>query len=429
MSSEKVKNIKKIFNINQKITRYPDFLDDGINVSGIVFIHGKSGSGKSVNTRKLADTYNYKTIDIDFCTDIPIVDVISYNLPKTLRLLNKVGLSEPYLYLSDYNSLSTGEKFRFILAYVVSKGYKKIYIDEFCSYLDRDTAKIVSHLFQSLLRENSISALLVSAHDDIVNFLKPDISINIDLYGEIIIENKGFKNESTFLDALKVTIGSFDDYERLSRYHYFPDAKKEICDIFRAKYINAYYKNDLAAILVIKNPYPKDVDNSSLCELNNNVKIIYRIIVHPTYRGIGIPKLLFTFLTHMFNDNQTFFLNSALAEFLPIFESIGMDSIPQLDYYKELNYINFFKSYSRDKFSDATYNLAINIFSHVLFNSYVKYCKYACLKRELNIDYFEYVVSSTFYKDDIDALADEIKFFKMKEYVYKPKGVEHENKK
>ncbi|MDP2899572.1 MAG: ABC transporter, partial [Candidatus Bathyarchaeota archaeon] len=117
----------------------------------VVYVTGDSGSGKSVLLRALGEDLGDRAIDIADVKpfeDRPIVETVGGTLSEALSLLSRVGLNDAYLFIRRYRELSEGQRYRFRIAKMVESGRGFWLADEFCSTLDRTTAKIVAFNIQ-----------------------------------------------------------------------------------------------------------------------------------------------------------------------------------------------------------------------------------------------------------------------------------------
>lgn len=155
----------------------------------IYYIYGYSGSGKSSILNFIHNTIktNYDIIYIKKWDQLKIENkaLIEFFENETteyrLYILSKCGLGEAWKFISRYNDLSDGEKFRFILykSIMELKDVKNpvLIFDEFCATLDRTTSKAISNNISKLRDKFGITFILASTHDDLVKYLGADFNI------------------------------------------------------------------------------------------------------------------------------------------------------------------------------------------------------------------------------------------------------------
>ena len=152
----------------------PEILGLDVNIIQIV---GPSGSGKStfLEAFKKAGWHypnrrydNNKSVISNFSDD-----------PKTgLSTLNAVGLSSMPVVVRPRNVLSTGEGFRADMALNLES---RVMIDEYTSVINREVAKSASNGIQKHIRKNGMrNVILCGCHYDIIEYLKPDILIDLE---------------------------------------------------------------------------------------------------------------------------------------------------------------------------------------------------------------------------------------------------------
>ena len=168
-----------------------------INDSNIVYITGPSGAGKSVLLRELEksipalDRTNLARIKLP--SDKTLIDCIDGDLLRSLRMLSIAGLNDCFCILNQPCNLSEGQKYRFRLAMALAAKKKFIFVDEFCSGLDRITAAVISYNVHKFAKRTGTIFILASSHDDILLDLSPDVLVVKDLTGptQVIYKQAG----------------------------------------------------------------------------------------------------------------------------------------------------------------------------------------------------------------------------------------------
>lgn len=118
---------------------------------GVIF--GGSGSGKTSILKKLGAI---KTVEFD--KEKPLISNFDWLEPKdATALLSSMGLSSVPTWLRPFHTLSNGEQYRAILAYLVSsaKEGEVILVDEYTSVVDREVAKAMSFALQKYIRKEN----------------------------------------------------------------------------------------------------------------------------------------------------------------------------------------------------------------------------------------------------------------------------------
>ena len=341
-----------------------------IGEEDIVYVTGDSGSGKSVLLKKLKEIFKGKTADMDAVEieeEKPIIETIGENVEEAIEFLSRVGLNDAFIFLRKYSELSDGQKYRYRLAKLVKSEAKIWVCDEFCSLLDRETAKIVAYNMQKLARKLRKGVFVATCHTDLLKDLKPNVHIHKKFGREVSVQyyvpKEEFDSECSVLKEIKIELGNRQDYSRLAGFHYRSHRLPPSRRIFKA------VKNG-ETVGVIVYSYPALTVSSrkyalkeklSLQKLNKRLSCISRVIVHPKYRSIGLGQRL---VRETLARCGTPYVEAVavMAKYNPFFEKAGMRRITMQKPSKQIVEManRLLKlGFNLEKMSSKTYNLEI----------------------------------------------------------------------
>ncbi|MEO1534143.1 MAG: hypothetical protein AAFS11_01090 [Planctomycetota bacterium] len=155
----------------------------------VALVIGPSGSGKSTLLKTFqALTGASAATPISTSAKRPPVCVIRRDLDQALAILARVGLGEARRLVTPSGLLSDGERARLSLARAIAHsvsrtGVRDVVCDEFTSSLDRLTARSVCRCIRRALAPSQ-RLVCVTAHDDVVRSLNPDVVVFVPLTGE-----------------------------------------------------------------------------------------------------------------------------------------------------------------------------------------------------------------------------------------------------
>ncbi len=109
--------------------------------------------------------------------DAPIAEVLfrlTGDEALTAELLNLVGISDAVLYRAPFRELSTGQKARAQLAYLLARRPNLLLLDEFAAPLDTPTALRVARKLAQLARQQGLALVVVLHRQELLPALDPD---------------------------------------------------------------------------------------------------------------------------------------------------------------------------------------------------------------------------------------------------------------
>ncbi len=201
--------------------------------------------------------------------------------------------------------------------------------DEFCSTLDRDTARIVAFNIQKLARKSGKAVIVATTHTDLFEDLQPSVHIH-KRFGKEISANyypNELNHESSLVKEMHIEEGTFDDWKRLAGFHYrshrIAVARKifclkrgdELCGVIAYCYspVACFGRSTILPKMAVK-------------ELNERLSIINRVVVHPKYRTIGLGVKLVRETLPLAGTPYVEMV-AVMAKYNPFGEKAGMQKI------------------------------------------------------------------------------------------------------
>jgi len=317
----------------QKFVIY-DNVELKISPTDIVYITGDSGSGKSVLLKAIKQDLDEEAVDMAIIqpdSEKPIVDTVGKNLNEALELLSKAGLNDAFLFIRRFRELSDGQKYRYKIAKLMESGRQWWMADEFCSMLDRDTARIVAFNLQKIARQMGKTVMVATTHTDLLEDLNPSVHIHKRFGKEITVNYypNAPARECSLVKEMRVKRGTLKDWIMLAGLHYRSHkvgAVRKVFCLIRG--------SELCGVIVYCYPPPtcfgrcKVLPKMAIQELNKKLSVIMRVVVRPKYRTIGLgAKLVRDTLALV----GTAFVEmvAVMAKYNPFAEKAGMQKISE----------------------------------------------------------------------------------------------------
>ena len=204
-------------------------------------------------------------------------------------------------------------------------------MDEFCSTLDRDTAKIVSFNLQKIARKEGKAVIAATTHTDLLGDLNPSVHIHKRFGKEISVNYYPNEpnRECSLVKEIHVKEGTFEDWKKLAGFHYRSHRIAAPRKIFCLK-----REDELCGVIVYCYPPPacfgrrKVLPKMSMKELNQKLSIISRAVVHPKYRTVGLGVKL---VRETLPLAGTLYVEmvAVMAKYNPFAEKAGMQKITE----------------------------------------------------------------------------------------------------
>ncbi|MCW3984265.1 MAG: hypothetical protein NWE96_09775 [Candidatus Bathyarchaeota archaeon] len=305
-----------------------------IGPKDIVYITGDSGSGKSVLLRAIRADLGEEAIDLsEVAVDAekPLIETVGATVEEGLELLSRVGLNDAFLFLRTYSQLSDGQKYRYRIAKLIESGKQWWLMDEFAACLDRDTAKIIAFNLQKIARQQGKAVIAATTHSDLIDDLKPSVLVRKRFGEEIQISY--YPNEAaaecSLTREMRVEEGGKEDWQKLSSFHYRGHKVAVPRKIFRL-----VRGDELCGVIVYSYPPPTCygrrlvLPRMSIQELNKQLSIINRIVIHPKYRTIGLGAKLIRETLPLAGTPYVEMI-AVMAKYSPFAEKAGMQKIAE----------------------------------------------------------------------------------------------------
>jgi ABC-type transport system involved in cytochrome c biogenesis ATPase subunit len=334
--TERTKEVAEAFGLGADQSREFLIYDNArirIKPTDVVLITGDSGSGKSALLRAIKndlgdDAQDIKDLKIQ--PDIPIIETLGKNTTEAIEALSQVGLNDAFIFLRTYAQLSDGQKHRYHAALLAASQKPFWILDEFTSTLDRDTAKILAFNLQRLARKHGKAIIAATTHRDLIQDFAPNVHIHKRYGKEVTVRYhpKTKAEKCSLTKQMSIVQGTSADYKALCEFHYRAHRTPPTRKIFALK-----RKDELCGVIVYCYPPPMSFGRSkvwkgNIAQLQREVSVISRVIIHPKYRSIGLGEKLVKD-TLLFAGTPYVEAVAVMAKYNPFFEKAGLQKIAE----------------------------------------------------------------------------------------------------
>jgi len=314
----------------------------------LVLLLGPSGRGKSTALDQIDRQFigACRVQRVEFPADAAVVDMVapSASLDEAIGLLTCCGLGDPHLWLRRFEELSEGERFRARLARAIAlqtsgAAGAPLLCDEFCSTLHRRAAKAVSFNLHKLVVRRNLSVVVACSDDDLLADLRPHAIVRFQDGGLCTVEHRRTPavRAISFTRRLTIEPGSKRDYAAFAAMHYrstnelgFVDKVFVLRDRAAGESLGIVVYAHGPLELALRNQATGGHFSGDPHRLNDSLRILRRLVIHPDVRGCGLGRFLVRRTLPLVGVEYVECL-AAMGEFNPVFERAGMERVGQCE--------------------------------------------------------------------------------------------------
>lgn len=242
----------------------------------IGLVYGNSGSGK---TTSIIQLFGEDVFDINIDPELPILNQLPSDLTydECASLLNGMGLNSVPCWIRPFKTLSNGQQARAEAVMLMTQNKEMVFIDEWTSVVDRTVAKAMSLCLHKYAKRNNKRVVILSCHQDIIEWLKPDWAIDCNVQKFMLPKSDDFFFKKRQQLKFEVREIGRESWKYFSKYHYLsenlPPGKLHLYGLF--------HNNNQIGFQCFANYVPHK---------KNTIKIFHsnRTVVHPDYNGMGL---------------------------------------------------------------------------------------------------------------------------------------------
>ncbi len=287
-------------------------IPEGFNVG---LIYGASGSGKTTLAKQIFGPDIFQSVINE---DEPIINQFpkhfTYN--ECASLLTGIGLNSVPCWVRPVKTLSNGQRARAEAALMMSLAEGIVCIDEWTSVVDRTVARAMSYCLQKFARKFNKQIILLSCHNDVLEWLRPDFVIDCNEQKFMRRENDAFffqEREELCFSIRKIGRESWNYF---SKYHYLsdklPGGKLYLYGLFHA--------SKQIGFQCFANYTPTRKNTLPIYHSN-------RTVIHPDYQGLGLGIKLINESTRVFKEEYPMYRVMAKFSALPVYRAMKKQKV------------------------------------------------------------------------------------------------------
>lgn len=271
--------------------------------------------------------------------NLPMIDLFGVDKRGT-SMLGAVGLADASSFGRTIDQLSVGQRARAELGLALLDDSRIILVDEYLAHLDRPTAKAVAWSSQRAIRKSGKTAIFLTAHDDLTQYLQPDLHLVAGWNDTTHIEQlEQIDGRCDLLDAVTIAKGTTADWLKLKPLHYAAGNPATVHSVWSAFHpeipgpagvIVCSYPDlhSAARNLATDSKYQNVQDRRVATVLNREVVKVSRIVICPQLRGIGLAGSM---LEHVVSSCGARYVEcvTSMSRWTRFLERVGFREVPQ----------------------------------------------------------------------------------------------------
>jgi ABC-type Mn2+/Zn2+ transport system ATPase subunit len=305
--SGRVGDVAELMGLGLEEVKLPVFVNASVEVEpgDVVYVTGESGGGKSLLVRHLAsEMEKHPDFAPVVCSwdvvgrvrrGVPLVELVGGGVREAVEVLSAAGLSDVFTWFRSFEELSDGQRMRFVFAKALDMGARTVILDEFCSALDRETAKATAYTVQKFARKRGLTLIASTAVDDLFEDLNPSLLIVKHFGPQMDVRRyTPAPRPCSLLRDVAVEEGGVGDWRLLAFLHYRGHRLGGVVRVFRA-----VLRGRVVGVVVYATPYFMAPGHAEFFnpEWYRRMRFGYvlrvqRVVVHPSFRGIGVARKL-----------------------------------------------------------------------------------------------------------------------------------------